>query len=326
MPFELGPPAHAAQEEPEPKPEPKPEPRAVVPPMVTPARASPRPATPARAAALPPSLAMVERARYRVEYGPFEVGEISIAIDGPGAAARSGDAPAVVRARGQGVGAIVGLGRRESRVETEFDPAALASRRWTMSRTDADGTVADTVDEPAAGRLAITRVRDGRAGQRTAATVPGAVLDPLGLLLRLRAAPPDGRAGPLALNLLDGQALWRVTFAAAGTERLDRDGPGRPALRFEGRADPIRYDGAPDPGERPARAFVVWLSADDARVPLRLEMPIGVSNLVASLVELERTGPPPARASRARRSVRSAISGGTARRTGGPVVPSPRFT
>jgi hypothetical protein len=103
---------------------------------------------------------------------------------------------------------------------------------------------------------------------------------------------------------MDGQALWRMTLTNEGPELINRDTVSRPALRLAGRADPIRHDGAPDEGDRPSRTFVLWLSADPARVPLRLEVPVGISNVVVSLVELQRTvssrrgprpPPPPAR-------------------------------
>jgi hypothetical protein len=86
------------------------------------------------------------------------------------------------------------------------------------------------------------------------------------------------------LQLLDGQALWRVTISNASRRLLDD----RPTIRLEARAEPIFYDGRPDQADRSTREFALWLSDDPARVPLRLEMPIGITDLVVALVDLER--------------------------------------
>ena len=64
-----------------------------------------------------------------------------------------------------------------------------------------------------------------------------AVLDPLGLLLRIRLAPQT----PTSFEILDGRALWIVTLSAA---RPTRDAP--PMLRLDGRVKPIYWDGTPD--------------------------------------------------------------------------------
>ena len=60
-------------------------------------------------------------------------------------------------------------------------------------------------------------------------------------------------------------------------------------MRLEGRADPIHYDGSSDVGERVSHPFVLWLAADSwTHVPLRLEMPLGPSQMVVALVSVER--------------------------------------
>jgi hypothetical protein len=238
---------------------------------------------------LPPPLAMYEYLRYRVDYGVLSIGEIRLSID-PGA----GPPDEIVRADGYGEGSILGFGRLANRVSAEFDAQHLSSRRWVSARRDADGTVGirDVGLQPRPGQVQLTRVRTGARAELQRASLPASTLDPMGFLLRVRAAPPPAGSARQVLHFLDGQALWRVTLVNAGRETLPDSAPGRPvlrALRIEGHADPVRFDGALDPGgDRAPRDFVLWLSDDAARIPLRLEVPFGIGDLVVALVQAER--------------------------------------
>jgi hypothetical protein len=274
LPFENG----AAAAEPD---APRPPPAVVKPP------APPAPVKPA-APPLPAPLTMSERARYRIAYGAFDVGEISLVLD---ADTRAGSGPGtpLLRARGQGEGSILGLGRLATQIETEFDPGRLSSRRWTSTRIRDGATVRDRIDQSEDGKLAMARARDGQPGSSANVAVPAPVLDPVGLLLRLRASPPVVGAPPQVLNVVDGQALWRITVNGAGYDMLDGD---RPTLRLDGRAEPILADGRPDTtSDRTTRSFRLWLSEEPARVPLRLQMPLGIGDLVVSLVDVKRQVP-----------------------------------
>jgi hypothetical protein len=234
---------------------------------------------------LAPALAAPEIARYRVAFGPLDVGEISLRLASLPLSGAAGTP--VVRARGEGAGAILGFGRQEGAVETEFEPRALLSRRWTMTRVTSGRTIRDEIDQPEPGHLELQRVRDGGPPQRQTSRIAGAALDPVGFLLRLRASPPRRGAGPEVLHLLDGQALWRVTVTRGAPAPLAPFVPAHRVIRLEGRAEPIRHDGAPDLGERAPHSFVLWLSAGRGHLPLRLEMPLGPSELVVSLASVE---------------------------------------
>jgi len=127
--------------------------------------------------------------------------------------------------------------------------------------------------------------------ERATATLAAPLLDPLGFLLRLRVELPGAgaRARPQILYVLDGQALWRVTITNAGRgpapEGIVADVP---TLRLEVEAEPIRWDGVADVGERAHRSLKLWLSDDAARVPLRLEVPVGIANVVVALTDIDR--------------------------------------
>jgi len=277
LPFETG--AAVAHED-------TPPPPAAIAPVVPVAPAKPvaPPAPP-----LPAPLTMNERARYRIAYGAFDVGEISLALDADVRAARSSGSPALLHARGQGEGSILGMGKLATQIETEFDPGRLASRRWTSTRIRDGATVRDRIDQSEDGKLAMARARDGHPSFSANVAVPVPVLDPVGLVLRLRASPPAVGAPAQVLNVIDGQALWRVTVSVAGFDMLDGE---RPAVRLDGRAEPIHANGTPDfGGDRTTRSFRLWLSDEPARIPLRLQMPMGIGDLIVSLVDVKRHVP-----------------------------------
>jgi len=241
----------------------------------------PRPAS----APVPAALAQAERARYRIDYGVIEIGELEVAI----AAAVPGSA--LVHAHGHGSGGVLGLGHMEDRIASDFDLARLESRRWDNARTDGEGDLRDLGTQTGMGRVDFVREHPGRAGapEKATATLAGPLLDPLGFLLRLRVEPPDPKR-PQILYVLDGQALWRVTIASAGRVAPPDDDHLAPVpmVRLDAEADPIRWDGAPDAGERKHRSFKLWISDDAARVPLRLEMPVGIADVVVALTDIDR--------------------------------------
>jgi hypothetical protein len=236
---------------------------------------------------VPPALAQEERSRYRVDYGVLEIGELELAI----AAAAPG--ATLVHADGHGAGGLLGLGHMENRIATDFDLARLESRRWDNARSGGEGDLRDRAEQTAAGQVSLVRERSGNASAPVAthATLATPLLDPLGFLLRLRVEPPGAKPGdpPQILYVLDGQALWRVTITNAGRGPAPEGVAAVPTLRLEVEAEPVRWDGGLDTGgERSHRSLKLWLSDDAARVPLRLEVPVGLANLVVALTDIDR--------------------------------------
>jgi hypothetical protein len=243
--------------------------------------------SPAKLRPAPPPVAQGERARYRIDYGVVSIGELELAV---GAAAPGAT---IVRAGGHGSGGVLGLGHMDERLSTELDLTRLDSRRWASTRTDGDGAVNDRAEQATAGHVSLVREHPGGAGAHEAmqATFAAPILDPLGFLLRLRLAPPIGAGprGPATYYVLDGQALWRVTIRSASRAPASEGIAPVATLRFEAEAEPIRYDGGSDSSsDRKHRAFTLWLSDDAARVPLRLQMSIGIADLVVALTEVAR--------------------------------------
>jgi hypothetical protein len=101
--------------------------------------------------------------------------------------------------------------------------------------------------------------------------LPRLARDPLSGFFALRALPLDDKQ-QLDLDILDGNALWRValTIARGQTVHLDGDAAARHAIRVDGVARRIEDDGRPRAGMGP-RNITLWISDDENRVLLRLE-------------------------------------------------------
>ena len=90
-------------------------------------------------------------------------------------------------------------------------------------------------------------------------------------LFALRALPLEaGRK--MSLDILDGNALWRVALDVKRGEnlRIGEAGVARRAIRIDGVAHRIEDNGQPRAGMGP-RGITIWLSDDADRVLLRLE-------------------------------------------------------
>jgi hypothetical protein len=244
-----------------------------------PLRAAPPPPPPPAAPPLPGPLSREERAQYRIAFGILgQLGQLTIS-QSPATAGEG-----TMHLVGQAHGSLLGFGETDKRLETELDPRSLAARRWIAVRTSGGKTVTDFAQQSPPGLVAMVRRRTGKPDRPASLKRMGSVLDPLTFLLRLRVAPP---ARAERFEVLDGQGLWVITMAPT---RSEPDGTGR-ALRLDGKAEPIAWDGAID-RERSAHAFSLWLTADEFHTPVRLVMPLAVGEARADLVGLSRGRPP----------------------------------
>jgi hypothetical protein len=228
-----------------------------------------------------------ETARYRVSYGILgEVAEATVTFtpDGSPGLVGAGPARSIVHAVGTGRGAVLGFGKTEKHIESDFDTQALKTMRWTITRSTGGETVVDIAEQPQAGAVSLLRKRTGQPDQADSMNRASPVLDPLGLLLRIRLAPPQA---PTSFEILDGRALWIVTLSAA---RPTSDTPRM--LRLDGWCRPIYWDGTPDK-ERTERPFKLFLSDDAYHTPLRLVVPFGMGEARAEIVQLSRPAPRP---------------------------------
>ncbi|HEX6839014.1 MAG TPA: DUF3108 domain-containing protein [Polyangia bacterium] len=101
--------------------------------------------------------------------------------------------------------------------------------------------------------------------------LPRIARDPLSGFFALRALPLDD-GQKLDLDVLDGNALWRVALTAHRGQKvhLEGDAAAHPAIRIDGLARRIEDNGRPRAGMGP-RSLTVWLSDDADRVLLKME-------------------------------------------------------
>ncbi len=230
---------------------------------------------------VPPLSSLHEITRYRVTYGVLgQLGDVTIQLS-PGDAT---DNVGGVQVVGRASGSLLGLGQIDKDINSAFDPGGALTRRWHHRRTEGDRITEDDVDQPRPGTLTLIRRRNGVPGQWHTFARARPVLDPVGFLLRLRLALPEP-AGE-TFDVVDGRALWTMTVQAARAEFLDGPG-GQPTLRIDGHAEPLLWDGQPDP-DRPARTFTLWLADDTYRTPVRMALPLDVGEVRVDLVSVER--------------------------------------
>lgn len=228
-------------------------------------------------------LPLEEAARFRLTFGLLgDLGEIQLGLE---TLAPDASGKRLVRATGSGKGSVLGLGETERRVETELDPAAPVPRRWTSTRVQGGKITVDTNDVPRPGKVVMVRRRADRPDDAGVLRRPRPIVDPLTFLLRLRASLPRKVE---SFEILDGRALWLITMQPATRARLD-GASGRAALRLEGRAEPLEWDGATDP-ERTPRSFVLWLDEGAYHAPLRLTMSLPLGQLRVERVALSQPG------------------------------------
>ena len=164
-----------------------------------------------------------------------------------------------------------------------LDPRAGLPRRTVSTRTvDKKDTRSETTYLAGGG---IEVRQDGGPPTRLAQRPAGATHDALTALWSLRSrAHPTGER--IEIAVLEGKQRHRVQIVAGPVEKLDTPAGELPAQRFAGSWR--------QPGRRP-RPFTLWLSADEARIPVRLE---GQTRLGPARFDLiAYTRPEPARRS-----------------------------
>jgi len=223
-----------------------------------------------------------EAARYDIRYGLLgSIGQLELRTAGVVAVT---EGRSIVKLRGSGHGAILGMGAMDRRFEADFDTVALESRRWVDTRrSGAERADQATVDRGEHGRPGETRLRrhkPGRADEVHALASPLPTMDALGLLSRWRRALPAlGQQD--VVQILDGLALWRVRATTVSLHdavpESDRFG-----VLLEAEATPVHYNGTVD-ADRPVRHLRIWLDPAARHLPLRMEVPVGPANLVMRL-------------------------------------------
>jgi hypothetical protein len=243
-----------------------------------PPRVSPRAARPVPAAGIERATAIVpgESLTYRVAVAGVESARAALAVGKPG---RSDSHPVVpLRGAVEPLPALRAFVPFRADMVSYVDRAAGTPRRTLSSRT------VDHKDvrlETRYGPSSVEVKQDGGKPMKLRAR-PGAH-DALSALWSLRSrAHPEGER--LRFRILDGRVEHRVEIVAAAVESIDTPMGPRAARRFDGR---WRI-----PGRR-LRSFSLWLTTDDARIPVRLEGATRLGVARFDLIALTRPEPKP---------------------------------
>jgi hypothetical protein len=225
---------------------------------------------------------------YSVKLAGIEVGRAAISVGHPRKKRPTGRV-LTLRGLGETNTFISTFVQSKEEVVTQVKLAGLLPLRSVTDRKTADKVkdrwMETTYHAPLVKQLTKNRGRTLRRDRR----IQGPVFDPISALFAVRSLPL--RSGSrFRLLILNGNSLHEVKAKVVRRERLyTKLGP-RNALRIEGAGRRVFDDGVkPIPNKRPRRLWL-WLSADAARVPLRLK---GDTKLGA--IDAEVTSHQPAR-------------------------------
>jgi Protein of unknown function (DUF3108) len=232
-----------------------------------------------------------ERLAYRLSLLGVEVGEYVVELE------RKGPQVQVVAAtRATGLAAMLGQVRVELislldgatglpvRISTREERGGEVGR-WNVEVGAPLQAVEQAVGDlasPAAHQVTLQVQRDEGAATAEAQRVRGALWDVNSAMMALRLV--DGGAGSAwTFEALRTTMVWRVSVEVSGRVMLAGALGKLPALRLDGNARQLRRDG--EPGDEPLRRFSLWISADAARVPLRLQASTSYGDVLMELVE-----------------------------------------
>lgn len=222
--------------------------------------------TAAAAHALHPGARPGEAFTFKFSLGPVEGGRARMSIGRP--MARRGRQVLAVHGQAETTAFVKLLARMDDDYKLVVDtgnllPVSVAEtergireRRITVSNLD--------------GHTALVDFWSPQKQQRGRHSTARITRDPLSGFFALRALPLDDNAA-LELDILDGNALWRVALRVHRGDKIRLgDGSAHAAIRIDGVARRIEDNGRPRAGLGP-RNLTVWLSDDADRVLLRLE-------------------------------------------------------
>jgi hypothetical protein len=242
---------------------------------------------------------------FRFSVGPIESGRARMAIGAP--FTRRGHRLVMAHGDAETAHWLKIVLRVEDDYQLTFDPATLLPTDVTsVERGFRERHIAATLD----GRNVEIDVKADQGAGHARRRMPQLVRDPMAALFALRAAPL-GDGDVMAMDVLDGPALWRARLTAhrgvrvrlgdslrpthshAGLDQSDAAGD-RPAQGAERSAilitgEAARIDDAGRAVKMAPRRVAIWLSDDRDRVILRIESD---SDLGAAAVELTSYIPP----------------------------------
>jgi len=265
-------------------------------PAPTPAAPTPAPPGPAAAApragvprVAPPLAVPGEHMHYRLSLQGIELATYQLAIGAPTELA--GKPAVVVQSHAKVNGIAAYLATIDDHFTSWLDPATGRTLRFTVdeyatgSKTDIEHVVVDFAARGADTIPVTFRLGDAPEKPEPQHTAEPEVWDVNAFLVALRSwEGPPGSA--LSLEVFRSRYLWRCDVTIRGKERHATELGDLPALRIEGRTRKLDRKGAPDRESSP-RAFTIWISDDEARVPLEIKAVTDYGDLRMQIVDYQ---------------------------------------
>lgn len=232
----------------------------------------PGPAVPSVGAlpAGPPLATPGERMAYRLKVAGMDVATYDIAVGD--VTPVGGHDAVVVQSHAKAKPLVAMLANIDEVYTSWIDVTTGRPVRWTSEERTADGTTREAADarfdqRSDAGVPIEMRVLDRPAVMASQKVSLPEVWDYNALVIALRAW--EAKPGTtVETEVMRGAYLWHTRVTVRGKETVVTDLGDFPALRFDGTSYRLQRDGGRDASAQ-ERAFSVWISNDDGRVPLK---------------------------------------------------------
>jgi hypothetical protein len=220
----------------------------------------------------PPLVTPGEHMVYRVQLGGVDLAQMTIGVDAPSELA--GRRAIIVQGRVKSAGLASLVTTVDDTFTSWLDAATGRSLRFTVdelaskSASDVEHTVIDLAARAGDAVSVQFHLRDDAPTDEPQTLGAPEVWDFNSFLVMLRAW--EGPKGTTAsMEVFRSRYLWHVDMTIAGKTTLSTALGELPALRFDGHTYKLGRDHARFPDSE-ARAFSIWISDDDGRVPLQL--------------------------------------------------------
>jgi hypothetical protein len=222
-------------------------------------------AAPAPAPRAAPSNRQGEAYTFSMRFlGSVDAGRARLAIAPP--QKRGADTVIHVVGEGEAVGFAKALTGLHEDYRLVLDAGTLLPRHMQFNET---GMRTRTATLTMTGKKIDITVKRPDSERRVIATMPSEPVEPVAVLLMLRAARlKDG--DKLDLTFIDGAAFYQGTIEVVGREDIQTAIGPRTAIKLACRGERINEFGQKVPN-RPVRQGTVWVSDDAERLPLRIE-------------------------------------------------------
>ncbi len=225
-----------------------------------------------------------ESITWKVTFAGIEGGRARLAVGAPGVV--EGRNVVMVSAQARTSGLFAAIKRLEDDITSWVDAATGAPVR-TESETNLDGK----------RRITHASFSETHATMRTwapASRAEGAPMRESNRRLPLRQTTHDAMSSLLMIRgwdaadgargrffTLGGRQLWSTVLSVEAREEIDGPLGLRRCIRIGGVSTRVDARGVPQPGKK-QRTFVVWLSDDERRVPVRIVATTEYGDVVAS--------------------------------------------